>query len=172
MKPSRDEELFFVKAITRAEDEQTTIAKENRNNARRLAIANAHDYRPKPTVGMWQYGCNITNKIKSAFNQTMKSINKTKQVRFKPQHTVSLIKDNSVVMITYDSGADGHYISEKDRKAAGLPILRPSTKRVMVANVEKSKGQHVTSLPFLLLSSKAKQADTFNNVPHECWKNS
>ena len=68
-------------------------------------------------------------------------------------------------MITYDSGTDGHYISEKDRKAAGLPILHPSTKRVMVANGEKSKGQHVTNLPFPLLSSKAKQADTFNEFP-------
>ena len=78
---------------------------------------------------MWQYGCNITNNIKSAFNQTLKSINKAKQVRFRPKHTVGLIKDTSVVMITYNSGADGHYISEKDRKAAGLPILRPSTKQ-------------------------------------------
>ena len=64
-------------------------------------------------------------------------------------------------MITYDSGADGHYISEKDREAARLPILRPSTKRVMVANGEKSKGYNVTSLPFPLLSPKAQQADTF-----------
>ena len=114
---------------------------------------------------MWQYSFNITNKIKSAFNQTLKSINKTKQVQFKPQHTVRLIKDNIVVMITYDSRADGHYISEKDRKAAGLPILCPSTKQVMAASGEKSKGQRVTSLPFPSLSSKAKQADTFNDFP-------
>ena len=68
-------------------------------------------------------------------------------------------------MITYDSVADGHYISKEDRKAAGLPILRLSTKQVMVANREKSKGQHVTSLPFSLLSPKAKQADTYNEFP-------
>jgi len=30
-------------------------------------------------------------------------------------------------MITYDSGADGHYLSERDRIKVGLPILRPST---------------------------------------------
>ena len=63
-----NEELFFNEAITRAEDEQTTIAKGNRTNSRRLAIDDVHDYRPKPTVGMRQYGCNITNKIESAFN--------------------------------------------------------------------------------------------------------
>ena len=62
-----NEELFFDEAITRAKDEQTTIAKESRTNGR-LAIDDAHDYRPKPTAGMWQYGCNITNKIESAFN--------------------------------------------------------------------------------------------------------
>ena len=143
-----NEELFFNEAITRAKDERTKIANKNRTNARRLAIDDAHDYLTKPTVGMWQYGCNIANRIKSAFNQTLKSINKMKQVRFSPQHNVRIINDNNVVMITYDSGADGHYISEKDRQAARLPILRPSTKRVMVANREKSKGQHVTSLPF------------------------
>jgi hypothetical protein len=26
-------------------------------------------------------------------------------------------------MITYDSGADGHYISERDQNMVGLPIL-------------------------------------------------
>ena len=129
-----NEELVFDEAITQAKDERTPIAKENKTNAKRLAIDNAHDYWTKLTVGIWQYGCNITNKIKSAFNQTLKSINKTKQVQFSPQHNKQLGKDKSIVMITYDSGADGHYISEKDREAAHLPIICPSTKRVMVAN--------------------------------------
>jgi hypothetical protein len=35
----------------------------------------------------------------------------------------------------------------------------------MVANGEKSIGQHVTSLPFPSLSSKARQADTFKEFP-------
>ena len=39
-----NEELFFGEAITRAEDERTTIAKECRTNARRLAINDAHNY--------------------------------------------------------------------------------------------------------------------------------
>ena len=68
-------------------------------------------------------------------------------------------------MITYDSGANGHYISKRHRAAELLPILRPSTKHFMVTNGAKSKGQHVTSLPFPSLSSKAKQADTFNDFP-------
>jgi hypothetical protein len=35
----------------------------------------------------------------------------------------------------------------------------------MVANREKIKGQHVTSLPFPALSAKAGQVDTFNELP-------
>ena len=68
-------------------------------------------------------------------------------------------------MITYDSGANGHYISKKDRAAACLPILRPSTKRVIVANGSKSRGQHVTSLPYPALSNQARQAGTFKDFP-------
>ena len=68
-------------------------------------------------------------------------------------------------MLTYDSGADGHYISKSDRKAAGLPVLRPSTKRVIVANGEKCKGTSVNLLPFSTLLKKARLADTFHNFP-------
>jgi hypothetical protein len=30
---------------------------------------------------------------------------------------------DAAAMITYDSGADGHYISERDQNMVGLPIL-------------------------------------------------
>jgi len=69
------------------------------------------------------------------------------------------------MMLTYDSGANGHYISKSDRKEAGLPVLRPSTKRVIVANGEKCKGTSVTQLPFPTLSKKSRSADTFHNFP-------
>ena len=69
-------------------------------------------------------------------------------------------------MVSYDSGADGHYISEKDRKAVSLPILRISAKKVGVANGSKYKGhQYVTALPFPQLSTKAAESDTFNDFP-------
>jgi len=72
---------------------------------------------------------------------------------------------NSTVMVTYDSGAEGHYISEKDRKTVGLSILRISAKKVGVANGSTSKGQCVTALPFSQLSTMAAEADTFNDFP-------
>eukprot|EP00804_Cyclotella_cryptica_P028716 CCRYP_008205-RA/>CCRYP_008205-RA protein AED:0.43 eAED:0.44 QI:0/0/0/1/0/0.33/3/0/341 len=53
-------------------------------------------------------------------------------------------------MVTYNSGADGHYLSEANRYAAGLQILKPSTKR----------------LPFATLSPWATQADSLNDFPH------
>lgn len=68
-------------------------------------------------------------------------------------------------MITYDSGADGHYISEADRRAARLPCLAPSTKRVEVANGNISYGTNRTKLPFEHLSPTAKEADSFTDFP-------
>jgi hypothetical protein len=68
-------------------------------------------------------------------------------------------------MITYNSGANGHYISEKDRRKAGLPIIRKSTKRVGVANGGVSQAKFVTQLLFKALSAQATQADTFQDFP-------
>jgi hypothetical protein len=43
------------------------MAKENKANTQGMAIDKAHAKRNKPTVRMWQQGCNITHSIKSAF---------------------------------------------------------------------------------------------------------
>jgi hypothetical protein len=51
-------------------------------------------------------------------------------------------------MYAYNSGADGHYIREHDQCKAGLPILRPSTWQVGVANRGTSKAKYITQLPF------------------------
>ena len=66
-------------------------------------------------------------------------------------------------MVTYDSGANGYYISEKDWHQAGLPILRTSTRKVGVANGGTSNAKYVTRLPFQQLSSQTMQADTFQD---------
>ena len=87
-------------------------------------------------------------------------------VRFETANKVKQFHSSDIAaMITYDSGADGHYISEADRKRAKLPILRTSTKQVGVANGSVSKGKFVTALPFKKLSAKAAQADTFQDFP-------
>ena len=67
------------------------------------------------------------------------------------------------VSALYDSGTDGHYISEDDRKKANMPVLNKSTIRVGVVNGKTSKAVHTTQLPFKGMSDKATQADTFND---------
>jgi hypothetical protein len=52
------------------------------------------------------------------------------------------------IMLTYDSEANRPYISKHDCGKAGLPILRPSTRRVGVANGGTSNAKYVTQLPF------------------------
>jgi hypothetical protein len=68
-------------------------------------------------------------------------------------------------MVMYDLGADGHYISKKDRRKAGLSIIQKSTRRVGMTNGGVSQAKFVTQLPFKDLSAKAKQADTFQDFP-------
>jgi hypothetical protein len=68
-------------------------------------------------------------------------------------------------MLTYDSGANGQYISEHDQCKAGLLILRSSTWQVRVVNGGTSNAKYVTQLPFQKLSARLRQADTFQDFP-------
>ncbi len=60
-----------------------------------------------------------------AFNRTIKKLNKTtRHVSFASHDSVWLFNNHTMpIMITYDSGADGNYISKRDWVTAGLPIL-------------------------------------------------
>ncbi len=68
-------------------------------------------------------------------------------------------------MITYNSDADGHYLSKCDCKIASLPILCQCHTRVGVANSGMSMARHVSQLPFQQLSDWAASTDTFDNFP-------
>ena len=63
-------------------------------------------------------------------------------------------------MVTYNSGADEYYLSKKDRRKLGLPILRILDKKLGVANGNSCNGKYVTSLPLPQLSSKVAETDT------------
>jgi hypothetical protein len=65
-------------------------------------------------------------------------------VQFHTHKQLCFFHGHDVPMVTYGSGADGHYLSETNRLAAGLPSLMPSTKHVGVANGSTSHGTHVT----------------------------
>ena len=92
---------------------------------------------------------------------------KTKRVRFGTKTRVATFVESAAatVFATYDSGADGNYISEADRARAGWPILRHSARKVNVANGGHSKGKYVTKVPITGLSNKAAEADTFDSFP-------
>ena len=163
---AQQESAFLDRSITRAENERTEIAKRDKTAPVQQAVTKNHQIH-RHDLNWTQKGRNTGAQILSSIRKTANNIwNGGKRVRFATKRTVREFNSNEVAtMITYDSGADGHYISEKDRKLAGLPIIRPSTKRVAVANGATSKAKHVTKLPFKGLSASASQADTFDDFP-------
>eukprot|EP00956_Cyclotella_meneghiniana_P024798 scaffold50421_cov81-Cyclotella_meneghiniana.AAC.3 len=138
------------------------MAKADVTNKNRNAIDANHKLN-QHQPSLLQQGRNASYRISTAFKRA--TTNTAKRVRFAANHSVRTFTSHPAAFITFDSGADGHYVSEKDRKAAGLPILKRSTKRVGVANGGTSQAKHVTKLPFAKLSSKANQADTFEDIP-------
>ncbi len=159
--------LFLENSITIAEDERTDMAKNNNNNAKRNAIDMAHSKRVPTHIGWVQRGCNLAYKLSSAFNKTIQKLNKsTQHVRFAAHASKRRYHhQDKPIMITYNSGANGNYLSERDCVQAGLLILKASTRKVGVANSGTSQAQHVTQLPFQKLSARARQADTFPDFP-------
>ena len=95
-----------------------------------MNIDKAHDTNnAKPTPGIKQHWRNTSYDVCLAIKRTATRLLTTrKQVMFGATSTIQAIQHANAVYVTYDSGADGTYVSEKDRKAAGLPILRKSTK--------------------------------------------
>jgi hypothetical protein len=131
-----------------------------------LAIDSAHVNSNKPAIGLIQHGCNTTYSLGTTISQTFQKIGNNKHVRFAKHNEVHLFSNTETpIMVTYDLGADGHYISKKDCRKAGLPIIRKSTSWVGVANGGVSQAKFVTQQPFKDLSAKAKQADTFQDFP-------
>jgi hypothetical protein len=142
------------------------LAKDNTNNKKRSAINAAHTKHGTPRIGIAQRGRNAAYSLGSPFNRTIKKINKNKHVSFATHNEVHQYTNNEQpIMVTYDSGADGHYISEKDQCKAGLPILQPSTRKVGVTNGGTSKAKYITQLPFRQLSAQAIEEDTFQDFP-------
>ena len=89
-----------------------------------------------------------------------------KHVHYRNSLTITTYhKHDKTTMLTYDSGADGKSLSEKDRKKLGLPILRVSDKKVGVANGGACNSNYVTTLTFLQLFKRAAEADTFKEFP-------
>ena len=69
------------------------------------------------------------------------------------------------IMVTYDSGADGNYVSEDNRLKTGMPILQRSTKQVGVADVGTCRGKWETELTLPPFSKRAANANYFDGFP-------
>eukprot|EP00804_Cyclotella_cryptica_P021957 CCRYP_000902-RA/>CCRYP_000902-RA protein AED:0.67 eAED:0.68 QI:0/0/0/1/1/1/2/0/488 len=153
--------------ITWAEGERTTAAKANILHPQRRAIDNAHTRTRKPVVTLLQASKNTGYALATKIRQTLrKCLPSAHHVTFQAQAQVRYFHpNNSEPMITYDSGADGHYLSEADRHLAKLPILRPSTKRVGVASGSTSMGKHATTLPFRFCPKQLPPPDSFGDFP-------
>jgi len=114
------------------------MAKRDTTNKQRMSIDKNH-YLPNHQLEWTQKAKNATQNIKGSIHHAFKlaktTFTKNKTVSFAKTRQVRIFQDKEIAaMITYDSGADEHYLSERDRQNVGLPILRPSTKRVGVAN--------------------------------------
>lgn len=153
--------------ICRAEDERTAMAKADTTNGKRVTIDAAHIKARKGKPTWLQRGKNVGIALSAAARRLVRRATREENhVKFAARPTtVSFCKEDTAAMVTYDSGADGNYISETDRARAGMPILRVSSKRVGVANGGTSKGKYETELPFKGLSKKAAKADTFDDFP-------
>ena len=145
---AQQENAFLDRSITRAKNETIEIAKKDKTNKQCISIDD-HHHLPLYQLNWKQKARNASrnksSSINRAFKQAKKSITSAKTVSFAPTQQVKIFQDKDVAaMITYDLGADEHYLSERDRKLAGPPTLGPSTKRVEVANGGTSTTKHVT----------------------------
>ena len=168
MNKMKDEGIIDL-YITKAKDERTAIAKQDLNDARRITIDRAHaaSHQAKAKPQLIQQGKNIVYVLATTVRKLVhKFTNNNQKVRFRRKPTVTRFHNKEdPIIITYDSGADNHYMSEADRMRLKLPILQPSHKRVSVANGGTSKGKYVTHLHFSKLSTTTAEVDTFEDFP-------
>ena len=99
----------------------------------------------KPTASISQLAQNTTYGIRTTFKRAATQLlTNKKQVTFGETHNNDKVERAITVHLTYNSGADGPYVSKDYRKEACMPILRSSRKKVGVANGDTCKAKHVT----------------------------
>jgi hypothetical protein len=137
---------FLEESITTAEDERTAMAKADKTEVRQNTIDKAHNQsNAKPMASITQRARNTTYRICTAFKRAAtRLLTNKKQVTFGETHSNNEVERANTVHLTYDSGADEHYVSKDDRKEACMPILRSSRKKAGVANGNTCKAKHVS----------------------------
>ena len=110
----------------------------------RLAVNALHTMPKHEPVSILQTGRNIGYAFSTSLKRPFHCFRSAHHVRFNDYNQVRLFSLDNIPSITFDSGADGHYLNEADHQAAGLPILRQSSKQVAVANNQLSAAKHVS----------------------------
>ena len=133
-----------------AEDERTARAKADTTEVRQNTIDKAHDRsnaNKKPRASITQLAQITTYGICTAFKRTATQLlTNKKQVTFKANGETNNnheVERANTLQLTYNSGANGHYVSKDDRKEACMPILRSSSIKVGVAIGNTCKAKHV-----------------------------
>jgi hypothetical protein len=82
----------------------TIVAKANKRNKKRIDINAAHTKRGTTNIGFAQHGRNAAYSLGSAFNRTIKKINKNKHVSFAANNNSvhKYINNKQPIMVTYD----------------------------------------------------------------------
>ena len=105
--------------ITKAKEECTDIAKQELKDARRITIDTSHtaNHQAKAKPQLLQQGKKIGYVLAITVCKLVhKFTNNDQQVRFRHKPTVTRFHNKEeLIMITYDSGTDIHYMSEADR---------------------------------------------------------
>ena len=124
---AQQESAFLDRSIIRAENKTTELAKRDNTNKQQISINKNHQL-PHHQIKWKQKAKNATHTITGSIYRTFKSakttFTKTKMVSFATTRQVRFFQDKVMAAsITYNSGADGHYLSERDSKNVGLPII-------------------------------------------------
>eukprot|EP00804_Cyclotella_cryptica_P013550 CCRYP_012907-RA/>CCRYP_012907-RA protein AED:0.59 eAED:0.66 QI:0/0/0/1/1/1/2/0/788 len=153
--------------ISWTEDEITSHAKADTNSKQRSATDTAHTTYPgKSQLFIAQHGRHTNYALSSTIRGAMHNFSTDRHVCFTSKTQVRHYDPQATTpLITFDSSADGHYLSETDRLTAGLPILGPSSRQVGIANGGTSKARYISCLPFPQLSTNAALADSFDDFP-------
>jgi hypothetical protein len=162
------DDALIKQYIGMAEDKRTEMAKRDTSNVHRVTIDAIHLTPTTSKPSILQQSKNLGQLINASTRRLIQKITNSNQhrVTFAEQAMVAEYNDeDATILVTNNSGADGHCISEKDRHKLGLPLLRISAKKIGVANGDTCRGKYVTALPFPQLSKKAAEEDTFNDFP-------
>ncbi|KAL7481420.1 LOW QUALITY PROTEIN: hypothetical protein ACHAW6_007143, partial [Cyclotella cf. meneghiniana] len=153
-------------AITCAKNECTNDAKLDVNNPHKCAINAAHAF-PDLQPSLLQQGCNPVSNLHSSLHCASQGlVSNNMHVCFIAQHSVQTIPTHAqpTVWLTYDSGANGHYLSKCDHTIAKLPILCASSKHALPTAAAALPPTSPNSA-FGALSISAAQAISFDNFP-------